>query len=161
MSNARSGTDAAAGSLSPAVPAGERRRRLLLAPVIRRAVSRAAVGAAGPAAAGVVVAVAALLQEPVIGPVRLTVLTLILLPAVLVHCHNRAERYRLNWAEHLAAALVGGLASLLLIVVGLFGGAAIVLVAVLAAQTGVLAGAAQISGVASLAIALRRSRQRA
>lgn len=125
---------------------------------LRRGARRAAVGAAGPAAGGLLISVAAILGRPVEGPWQWTVTALVLVPAVLVHWHSRAETHCFSGAETLAMSVAAGVVAYILGVVGLVAGATATLGVVVAAQTGVLAAAAQIAGLLSLAIALRGRR---
>jgi hypothetical protein len=122
---------------------------------LRRGARRAVVGAAGPAAGGLLIAVAAILDQPVQGPWQWTVTALVLVPAVLVHWHSRAETHGFSGAETLAMSAAAGAVAYVLGVVGLVAGAAATLGVVVAAQTGVLAAAAQIAALLSLAVAVR------
>lgn len=121
----------------------------------RTALRRASLGAAGPATAGVLIALAAAAHVPVTGWAHRVIQALSLIPAVLVHCHNRAERHHFSALTHAAVVLTSGLVAYLLIVVGLFAGAAATLAVVIAHQSGALAALGSLSGVLTLLVTLR------
>jgi hypothetical protein len=122
---------------------------------LQRAGRRAVVGAAGPAAGGLLIAVAAIADRPVQGPWHWTVTALVLVPAVLVHWHSRAETHGFSGAETFAVSVAAGVVAYALCVLGLVAGAAATFGLFVAAQTGVLAAAAQLAGLLSLAVVLR------
>jgi len=132
-----------------------RQRRLPSRNAVQNAGRRAGIGATGPAIAGTLIVLATLVQQPLTGPLHWAVQILSLLPAALIHCHNRAERYKFTVIEHLAATLGAALVAYLLMVVGLFAGAAATLAVVIAHQTGALTAAASLSSILTLAVALR------
>jgi len=112
---------------------------------------------AAPAAGGVLLAVAVLAGEPVDGPWQVAVRSLLLVPAVLVHCHRRGAR--LGLLEGAAVAAAAGVLAYAVGMVGLAAGAVVALAVALAVQTGALAAAAQLGGLVSVALALRAARR--
>ena len=125
-------------------------------PGLARALRKVALWSAGPLSAGVVLALAALAGQPVIGPVRWLAHGLSLLPAVLVHCHNRDRD--LTWPQTLTTSLAAAVVAYLVIVVGMTLGAAATFAVYLAAHTGALAVTAQIVTVSGFAYTLAASR---
>jgi hypothetical protein len=123
-------------------------------PVLRRAGIRAAVGMTAPALGGAVVVLAVLAGQPVDGLWQRTVQALLLVPAVLVHCHSRADTAGLGVADTAVVSIAAGLVAYAFGAVGLAAGAALTLAVVLAAQTGALAAVAQVAGLLSLAMAV-------
>lgn len=122
-------------------------------PTGRRLERRIALLLSGPAAAGVVIGVAALAQQPLHGAAQTCVQALALTPALLVHCHRNASRFRL--ADTLLLAAIAGLAAYIVMVFGLVAGAGVTLLLAVAVQTGVLPAANDISGIVSLVVVLR------
>lgn len=120
-------------------------------PALRRGARRAVVGAAGPTVGGLLIAVAAILGRPVQGPWQWTVTALVLVPAILVHWHSRAETHGFSGAETLADA-VGVVAYALRALVA---GAAATFGVSVASQTGAFAAAAQLAGMLSMVVVLR------
>jgi hypothetical protein len=134
---------------------GARRKRR----VLQRTVRRVTVGAAGPYAAGVIVIAAYLLGVQVTGPFHWIVTALLLVPAVLIHWHNRDALLNLTALESAAFTLIAGAVAYLLIVVGLAAGAASAILLYLAVQTGLLTVAAQIGTLISVTLAVRNTRR--
>ena len=130
-------------------------------PAFRRACRRAALAAAAPALGGFLIAVAVLAGRPVEGPWRWTSSALLLAPAVLVHCHDRAETHGFGIAQTAAVSVAAGLVAYAVGAVGLAAGAALTVAIVVAAQTGVLAVAAQLAGLLSFALAVSGRGRRA
>ena len=121
---------------------------LALRALARRGLRRALIGGAAPFLAGAGVVAAYMVGVPVRGPLDWAVTTMVLLPAVLVHCHNRAERQGLTVLEQTVVMLLAGFVAYGLSLVGVFVGAATTAGLVLAHQTGVLAAAGSVGSVA-------------
>lgn len=102
---------------------------------------------AAPALGGAVVVLAVLAGQPVQGLWQRTVEALLLVPAVLVHCHSRADAPAFGLADVAAAGLVAYAVAFAGLAVGAF-----LTLVVVTAQTGALAAAAQLAGVLSLAL---------
>lgn len=111
----------------------------------------------GPVVAGMVLALAAVIGIEVTGPISWLITGLSLIPAALVHCHNRARNF--TWAQTIAVGLAAAAVAYAFIVVGVFAGAAATFAVVIAHQTGALAALASVSSVLSLLWTLRSGRQ--
>lgn len=109
---------------------------------------------AAPAFGGAVVVLAVLAGQPVEGSGRRIVQALVLVPAVLVHCHSRADARSFGLADLAVVSLAAGMVAYAVGVAGLAAGAALTLAVAVAAQTGALAVAAQLACVLSLRLAL-------
>jgi hypothetical protein len=127
----------------------------------RRALRLTAFGGAAPAVAGALVTALVVMDRPAgSGPASWTVLALCAVPSALVHWRGRKIANQLTWPETVLAATVAGAAAYAVCVVGLAVGATIALAFVVAAQTGVLQGAAQLAGIVSAARTLTARRRR-
>lgn len=125
---------------------------------VTRVFRRAAIGAVGPFAAGAVVVMAHLVGVPLRGPLDWSVTALLLVPAVLVHCHNRAARHRFTFVETVAATAAAGAAAYILSVVGMLTGAIATVRLLLAHHSGVLTSTVSLVTVVSAVHTLRRAR---
>ena len=113
-----------------------------------RPLRRLAYWSAGPVAAGTWLALAAVGGVHITGPAQWLTTGLSLTPAVLVHCHQRDRNF--TWLETCAAALAAAVVAYVVMVVGVITGAALTLAIYVAAQTGVLAYAAQLSAIVGM-----------
>lgn len=109
---------------------------------------------AAPAVGGAVIVVAVLAGQSFEGPWQRTVQALLLVPAVLVHCHSRADARSFDAADVAVVSVAAGLVASAIGVAGLAVGTFVALAVAVAAQTGALAVAAQLVGVPSLAVAV-------
>ncbi len=124
--------------------------------IIARAGRRAAVGGAGPAVAGSVIALSCAAQVPLTGPSHWAVQGLLLTPAVLVHCHQRARDFTF-WQALTYSALATAV-TYVVMVAGLFVGAATIVAVVIAQQTQTLGVLVSVSSLIQFAIILHDRR---
>jgi hypothetical protein len=125
-----------------------------------RVLRRAAAAMAPPAAGGALLAAVVLAGEPVDGIWQWAVRVLLLVPAVLVHCHRRAERHGFGVFDGLAVAVAAGAVAYAVSAVGLAVGAAAALLVAAAIQTGALAVAVQLAALVTSAITVRAAIRR-